>query len=155
MEANDVKRVVVVGAGVMGHSIAQAFAQAGIDVNLVDVNENILNRAIRLIEGNLETLAEHGRVTLDALPANLSRIHPATDLAAVWMLLPDADERRAALDRYDPDPALARRARGWAVSFGVLLLDAGLVDHPRYAEMGDATMVRLEHDAAARPRRLL
>ncbi|MBW1678408.1 MAG: 3-hydroxybutyryl-CoA dehydrogenase, partial [Deltaproteobacteria bacterium] len=38
----DVKRAVVVGAGVMGHSIAHVFAQAGIEVNLVDLDEAVL-----------------------------------------------------------------------------------------------------------------
>lgn len=38
MNADDVKRVMVVGAGLMGHSIAQVFAQVGIEVGLVDVD---------------------------------------------------------------------------------------------------------------------
>ncbi len=82
MDANDVRKVVVVGAGTMGHSIAQVFAQAGIETNLVDLNQEVLDRAIRLIKDNLETLAEHGRVDKDNIPAVLAGIHPSTDLAA-------------------------------------------------------------------------
>jgi 3-hydroxybutyryl-CoA dehydrogenase len=81
MDPEDVKRAVVVGAGVMGHSIAQVFAQAGIDVGLVDVNEKVLDRAMKLIKSNLDTLAEFKRVSKSKIPAILKRIHPSTDIA--------------------------------------------------------------------------
>ena len=42
----------------MGHSIAHVFALAGIEVNLVDLNEAALEHAMDLMRGNLETLAE-------------------------------------------------------------------------------------------------
>lgn len=35
------------------------------------------------------------------------------------------------------------RAKGWAVLFGVLLLDTGLVDHPRHALIGKRTLERI------------
>ena len=55
MEAKDVKTAVVIGAGVMGHSIAQVFAQHGIEVGLVDTNDKLLDRAVALIQSNLNT----------------------------------------------------------------------------------------------------
>ncbi|MGI9600652.1 MAG: aminoglycoside phosphotransferase family protein [Acidimicrobiales bacterium] len=70
----------------------------------------------------------------------------ATDLAAMWTLLGDPDERHAALRRYHPGPDLERRARGWAVFFGTVLLDTGLVDNPRYQRLGTAILERLHHD---------
>jgi 3-hydroxybutyryl-CoA dehydrogenase len=82
MDPKNVKSAVVVGAGVMGHSIAQVFAQAGIEVNLVDLDGKILERAMNLVKSNLETLAEFGRVSGNEIPAILARIHPSTDLAA-------------------------------------------------------------------------
>ena len=81
MNHNDVKRTVVVGAGVMGHSIAHVFAQAGIEVNLVDLNETVLEHAMDLMKANLETLAEFNKVSGDDIPEILARIHPTTDLA--------------------------------------------------------------------------
>jgi 3-hydroxybutyryl-CoA dehydrogenase len=81
MDHNDVKRAVVVGAGVMGHSIAHVFARAGIEVNLVDLNETVLEHAMDLIKANLETLAEFEKVSDDDIPKILARIHPTTDLA--------------------------------------------------------------------------
>jgi aminoglycoside phosphotransferase (APT) family kinase protein len=70
----------------------------------------------------------------------------ATDLASIWMLFEDAYARRRALAHYDPDEALAARARGWAILFGAVLLDTGLVDNPRHAAMGAATLRRVAAD---------
>ena len=81
MDHNDVKRAVVVGAGVMGHSMAHVFAQAGIEVNLVDLDETVLEHAMDLMKANLETLAEFQKISGDDIPEILSRIHPYTDLA--------------------------------------------------------------------------
>ena len=81
MDHNDVKRAVVVGAGVMGHSIAHVFARAGIEVNLVDLNEAVLEHAMDLMRSNLETLTEFKKVSNDDIPEILARIHPTTDLA--------------------------------------------------------------------------
>ncbi len=82
MDPKDVKSAIVVGAGVMGHSIAQVLAQAGIEVGLVDLTEGALERAMKLIKSNLDILAEFNRVPSDEIPAILERIHPSTDLAS-------------------------------------------------------------------------
>jgi 3-hydroxybutyryl-CoA dehydrogenase len=82
MDPKDVKRVLVVGAGTMGHSIAQVFAQAGVEVVLVDLNAAILERALRSVRSNLETLADYGRVASRDIPAIIDRIRPATDLVS-------------------------------------------------------------------------
>ena len=42
--------------------------------------------------------------------------------------------------------ARAARARGWAVFFGVILLETGLHDHPRHAKMGADTLRRIGED---------
>jgi 3-hydroxybutyryl-CoA dehydrogenase len=82
MDSSKVKRVLVVGAGVMGHSIAQVFAQADIEVRLVDVKSQILERAMDRIRSNLGTLAEFGRVRKDRIDTILGRIQPSTKLPA-------------------------------------------------------------------------
>jgi 3-hydroxybutyryl-CoA dehydrogenase len=79
-DANHVKRVAVVGAGAMGHSIGQVFAQAGIEVNLIDINQKFLDHAIELIKSNLSVLAEFNRVSNSEITSILKRIHPLTDL---------------------------------------------------------------------------
>ncbi len=82
MKSLEIKRAAVVGAGTMGHAIAQVFAQNGIEVGLVDLHAPCLERALRLIRSNLQTLAEHGRLAATDIPAIVARVHPSTDLAA-------------------------------------------------------------------------
>jgi len=81
MDVKDVKKVVIVGAGIMGHSIAQVFAQSGIEVRLVDMKEELLERAVRLIKANLKTLSRSGLVKEEEIPKILARLYPTTDLA--------------------------------------------------------------------------
>jgi len=82
MNARDVKTALVAGAGVMGHSIAQVFAAAGIETRLVDLTDDALTRAMDLIVNNLETLSETDRLDKKDIPEILTRIHPTTDLEA-------------------------------------------------------------------------
>jgi aminoglycoside phosphotransferase (APT) family kinase protein len=61
----------------------------------------------------------------------------ATDLASVWMLLSETSAReRAVAALPEVSSATWLRARGWAVFFGVVLLDTGLVNEPRQAQLG-------------------
>ena len=82
MNINKIDRVLIVGAGTMGHSIAQIYAQAGYNVDLVDLNNGILTNAIRLVESNLNILAEFKRVNEKEIPVILNRIHLTTNLIA-------------------------------------------------------------------------
>ena len=71
---------------------------------------------------------------------------PATDLASVWMLFADSHARADLLSTYGASDALLARAKGWAILFGAVLLDTGLVDHPRHAAVGKNTLMRLAED---------
>jgi aminoglycoside phosphotransferase (APT) family kinase protein len=63
---------------------------------------------------------------------------PAIDLACLWMLLSSEAARLQAKEAYDAaNDALWARARGWAVLFGVTLLDTGLTGNARNAAMGE------------------
>ena len=81
MRLAEIKNVLIVGAGTMGHSIAQVYAQGGIEVNLIDVNHDVLKRAINLIKSNLIILAEFNRVNKKDIPEILDRIHTSTELS--------------------------------------------------------------------------
>jgi len=81
MNIDDIKRVLVVGAGTMGHGIAQLYAQAGFEVDLVDLDTKVLDHAMQLIKANLPILAEFGKVKHENIPAILNRIHISTNLA--------------------------------------------------------------------------
>jgi len=80
MDKKVVRNILVVGAGMMGNSIAQVFASAAFDVALVDVDEKALNRAMGLIESSLKTLVDFGKISKDQIPSILSRIKPSTEL---------------------------------------------------------------------------
>jgi len=73
-----IRNVTIVGAGTMGHSLAQVFAQAGYKVWLHDIQEEILARAKNLIASNLQTLVEMGLLAKNQIPPILERIHPTT-----------------------------------------------------------------------------
>jgi len=45
MELRDIRRIGVIGAGLMGHGIAQVFASAGYDVSLYDADRAALDAA--------------------------------------------------------------------------------------------------------------
>ena len=70
----------------------------------------------------------------------------ATDLAAVWMLFPKADVRRAALSCYGASDSEIQRAKGWAITFATFLLHTGLVDNPRNAAIGAKILKHLQSE---------
>lgn len=74
----------------------------------------------------------------------------ATDLAGIWALFDSADARAAAVEAYGPDADLLDRARGWAVVFGVVLVDSGLINSPRHAAAGQRVLQRLTYDSERR-----
>jgi aminoglycoside phosphotransferase (APT) family kinase protein len=71
---------------------------------------------------------------------------PASDLASIWGLLENGGARRTAIEAYGMTEVTLARARGWAVMYGVLLLETGRRDHPRHAKMGADTLRRLTED---------
>lgn len=78
--AQKITRVGVIGAGAMGHGIAQVFAQAGFDVKLNDVSLDFINSGIRKIEANLSRSVEKGKISEDDKKAALSRVLPTASL---------------------------------------------------------------------------
>jgi len=82
MELEDVQRVAVLGAGNMGHGIAEVAALAGYDVVLRDINEEFVQNGYDQIEWSLGKLAEKDRLTEEEADAALDRIEPLVDLEA-------------------------------------------------------------------------
>jgi 3-hydroxybutyryl-CoA dehydrogenase len=75
-------RVTVLGAGTMGAGIAQVCAQAGSQVVLRDVRDDLVARGIATIRGFLDKGVEKGKVDAGQRAATLARLTTATDLAA-------------------------------------------------------------------------
>jgi 3-hydroxybutyryl-CoA dehydrogenase len=75
-----IKTVGVIGAGTMGNGIAQAFAQSGFSVWLVDVAQPMLDRARATIEKSLGKFVEKGKLTATERDATLGRVSTATSV---------------------------------------------------------------------------
>jgi 3-hydroxybutyryl-CoA dehydrogenase len=82
MTTEQIQRITVVGAGLMGHGIAQEFALAGYHVRLHDQGDGQLDRAMENIRANLERLSSLGRVETHRIAPAISRITPTPDLDA-------------------------------------------------------------------------
>jgi len=54
------RKILIVGAGIMGHGIAQTFAQAGFRVSVVDTTQQALDRGLNLMKSSLQTMEEEG-----------------------------------------------------------------------------------------------
>jgi 3-hydroxybutyryl-CoA dehydrogenase len=74
----DIKTIAVIGAGTMGNGIAQAFAQAGFTVRLVDVAQPMLNRARASIEKSLAKFVEKGKLTPEDRDRTMARLSTST-----------------------------------------------------------------------------
>ncbi|MEM4527370.1 MAG: 3-hydroxyacyl-CoA dehydrogenase NAD-binding domain-containing protein, partial [Nitrososphaerota archaeon] len=73
-----IRNVAVIGAGTMGHGIAQVFAMKGYNVNLLDISEDILKKALQNIEWSLSKFVEKKRLRKEDAEATLSRIKTTT-----------------------------------------------------------------------------
>lgn len=78
---SSVTRVGVVGAGTMGNGIAHVFALAGFPVVLADIDAAQLDRALAVIEKNLNRQAEKGKITAESVSQSLARIATSTEPA--------------------------------------------------------------------------
>jgi len=77
----EIKRVAVIGAGDMGHGIAELFAVNGFDVNLMDKFPDMLEKGKGRIAASVAKLVERGKITQDVAKAALSRLSYFGDMA--------------------------------------------------------------------------
>ena len=75
-----IKNITVVGAGLMGHGIAQLFAVNGYNVAIMDLKEELLSLAIRKIRLNLSSMAQHGIGSPDDIELTLAKIKTTMNL---------------------------------------------------------------------------
>ncbi|GGM48402.1 putative 3-hydroxyacyl-CoA dehydrogenase [Haloarcula argentinensis] len=74
--------VAILGAGTMGHGIAQVSAMAGHDVSLRDIEADIVDDGLAAIESNLEEGIAREKVTESTAEATLDRLTGTTSLEA-------------------------------------------------------------------------
>jgi 3-hydroxybutyryl-CoA dehydrogenase len=77
-----IKTVAVIGAGTMGNGIAHVFAQNGFKVNLVDVYQPQLDKALTVISKNLDRMVAKSSITEESKLTTLQNITTLTSMAA-------------------------------------------------------------------------
>ncbi|MEI8183108.1 MAG: 3-hydroxybutyryl-CoA dehydrogenase [Desulfomonile sp.] len=77
----EIKKIGVIGAGLMGAGIAQVAAQNGFEVNLMDVESRFLDKGIATIEKNLKRLTEKGAMEASVANAVRGRIKGTLSLS--------------------------------------------------------------------------
>ena len=88
MELDDINTIAVLGAGNMGHGIAEVAALAGYDVNLRDIKEEFVQNGYDQIEWSLGKLAEKEQISESEADAALDRVTALVDLESA---VEDAD----------------------------------------------------------------
>jgi 3-hydroxybutyryl-CoA dehydrogenase len=78
MNASDIRTAAVLGAGTMGHGIAQVLAMSDIEVRLFDVDASAVERGLSAVRGNLEKGVARGKVEKSVQDTALARLSGAT-----------------------------------------------------------------------------
>jgi len=86
-EKREINKVGIIGAGTMGGGIAMCFANAGISVMIVEINDEALDRGMAIVEKNYAGSVKRGKLSEEAAAKGRGLISGATDYAA----LADAD----------------------------------------------------------------
>lgn len=80
MKLDDIKTIAVLGAGTMGHGIAEVAALAGYTVTMRDINEELVTKGYDQISWSLKKLAEKGTISPQKADTALKLITPLVDL---------------------------------------------------------------------------
>ena len=76
-----IRKVAVLGAGLMGHGIAQVAAQvAKYEVSLRDVRQEFLDKGMKMIQGSLQKFVDKEKISEEEISETLDRIHPTLDI---------------------------------------------------------------------------
>uniref|UniRef100_UPI0025E494F7 FAD-dependent oxidoreductase n=1 Tax=uncultured Agrobacterium sp. TaxID=157277 RepID=UPI0025E494F7 len=105
---SDLKHVGVVGAGFMGASIAYVTAVAGLDVTLIDRDEEAAAKGKTTCEGLIKGSVDKGRMTPEEGAAILARITPTSDYNAlktanlvIEAVFEDRDVKKAVIEQVE------------------------------------------------------
>lgn len=76
-----IKKVGVIGCGIMGRGIAEVSARSGYDVTVSEINQELLNKGLAGIEGSLTRAVKGGKTTEEQKVATLKHIKGTTSIA--------------------------------------------------------------------------
>ena len=74
------RNIVIIGAGTMGNGIAHTFAQNNFKVNLVDINQSSLDKAIKTISNNLDRMVTKEKLSIVEKNNTLNNITTNTNI---------------------------------------------------------------------------
>lgn len=77
----NIKKVAVIGGGTMGNGICHVFAMNGIPVNLVEMNQELADKALSTIDKNLERMVKKEKIDSEQKVQTLENISTHTDTA--------------------------------------------------------------------------
>ncbi len=98
MDIKDIKKVGVVGCGTMGNGIVIVAAQAGYDVVVSEINDQLLAKGLNFINGILSKNVEKGRISQQAKDTTMGHIKGTTnmnDFASCQLVIEAATENMA------------------------------------------------------------
>ncbi len=128
MKEESVKRVAVIGAGMMGFGVATEFARFGYQVSIYNTKQETSNKAMANISEALDLMVETELITSDEAKTAYGRVRPTTDIIdaasgadfvheSVFELLTLKQETFAKLDEICPPPTiLATNTSGFRVT---------------------------------------
>jgi 3-hydroxybutyryl-CoA dehydrogenase len=112
MENLEIRKVGIVGAGVMGSGIAQAFALAGIETVITDVAESALRRGMETISASMDRMIKKEKITPEQKTRALAAIAAERDVQVVagcdLVIEAATEDERLKLDIFRQLDALAR-----------------------------------------------
>ncbi len=77
----EIKKICVLGAGLMGSGIAQVSAEAGFDVSMRDIEDRFVQGGLNIIKKNYERAIGKGKMTKEQADALLSKVKGTLDMA--------------------------------------------------------------------------
>jgi 3-hydroxybutyryl-CoA dehydrogenase len=81
MKLEEIRNISVLGAGIMGHGIAQSFLMGGYTVMLYDIQESILETAKAHIEKNLGLFSRFNLIEKQDIELSLQRLSTTVELS--------------------------------------------------------------------------
>ena len=76
----EIKRICVLGAGIMGAGIAQVAAEAGFDVTIRDIEDRFVQKGLNTIKNNLDRAVAKGKMETSVADAVRARVKGTVDL---------------------------------------------------------------------------
>jgi 3-hydroxyacyl-CoA dehydrogenase len=119
----EVKKAAVLGAGTMGGGIAMNFANAGIPVTLIDMNQAAVDKGIGIIRKNYAATVSKGRLKQEDMDRRMALIKPSTELPS------DADIYvEAVFERMDVKQDVFRKLDAIAKPGAILATNTSTLD---------------------------